>query len=181
MRLLVKILAKFSCASTRCCVGVTRPSGRVLFWLGVTSRGLRQVDSIMPSKTYGMAASSSQLHKAFGLRPDEAPPTPSESCTSRAHQLHPISTSRSTKAREGHDRWAASVVSTMDEMDPLLTVLEHARDVAQQKYLRFLEDSIIHVEFAAFFTTLREEEAKMFEVDEHRPRRVPWVHINEEH
>jgi hypothetical protein len=67
----------------------------------------------------------------------------------------------------------------MDEMDPLLTALEHARDVAQQKYLRSLEDSIINVEFAAFLTTLRDEQSTMFEVDENRPRRAPWGHIDE--
>jgi hypothetical protein len=56
----------------------------------------------------------------------------------------------------------------MDEMDPTLTVLELARDVAQQKYLHSLEDSITNVEFSAHLTALNDK-SEMSEVDDSCP------------
>ena len=106
--------------------------------------------------------SPSQAHRALG-------PT---------RGRRPSSTSRSTKGPQrdcvrcsASPTWAhsSSVVSTMDEMDPLLTVLESTREIAQQKYLQALEDSITNVEFSAHLTALNEK-STMSEVDDSCPQ-----------
>ena len=92
-----------------------------------------------------------------------------------------LSTSRSTGGPvqgtgscSASPRWAhsESVVTKMDEMDPLLTALEHAREFAQQSYLRSLEDSINNTEFTAHLTALGEDKSQMLLGGELRPQRV---------
>ena len=94
--------------------------------------------------------------------------------TGRTRSL-PTSTSRSTKGPQrdcvrcsASPTWAhsLSVVSTMDEMDPTLTVLESTREMAQQKYLQALEDSITNVEFSAHLTAPRVKQSTMSEVED---------------
>jgi hypothetical protein len=54
----------------------------------------------------------------------------------------------------------------MDEMDPTLTVLEHAKEAAQQKYLYALKDSVTNVEFTAHLIALQQQQSTMSAVDD---------------
>jgi len=54
----------------------------------------------------------------------------------------------------------------MDEMDPTLTVLEHAQEAAQQKYLYALKDSVTNVEFTAHLIALQQQQSTMSAVDD---------------
>ena len=53
------------------------------------------------------------------------------------------------------DRAHAEWIVYTNEMDPSLADVEHARDKAQQKFLRSLEDSITNQAFAAHLTALQ--------------------------
>ena len=50
-------------------------------------------------------------------------------------------------------------------MDPILPVLECTQEIAQQKFLHALEDSVTNVEFTAYLTMLNNNKSKMSEVD----------------
>jgi len=115
--------------------------------------------------------------------PPQVPPAGHTLGTTGGRRSLPTSTSRATQgslSRRGSARcsaspvassrstWAhsASVVLTMDEMDPTLTVLEHAKEAAQQKYLYALKDSVTNVEFTAHLIALQQQQSTMSAVDD---------------
>ena len=54
-------------------------------------------------------------------------------------------------------------------MDPILTALEFTRDIAQQKYLHALEDSVTNVEFSAHLAVLKNQSSMLPPMDESCP------------